>query len=217
MAENNMSAADYAVLSNGGFGGFEGLIYLAVIASMFGGWGGGFGWGGGGNAVNALNADNQRSFDTLSLQNQTRDIMNAVTSGTSQTIAASTQNAANAISAIKDGNAAIIREFGNVETAITALSGKQQECCCNTLRAIDSVNYNSAVNTAAINANVTAQVQSIKDMLYAQRDQEQQARITNLELQNALSGVIRFPSQYTFNENSRKTAIIAKIRHFVQS
>lgn len=199
MAENNMSAADYAVLSNGGFGGFEGLIYLAVIASMFGGWGGGFGWGGGGNAVNALNADNQRSFDTLSLQNQTRDIMNAVTSGTSQTIAASTQNAANAISAIKDGNAAIIREFGNVETAITALSGKQQECCCNTLRAIDSVNYNSAVNTAAINANITAQVQSIKDMLYAQRDQEQQARITNLELQNALSGVIRFPSQYTFN------------------
>lgn len=126
-------------------------------------------------------------------------IMNAVTSGTSQTIAASTQNAANAINAIKDGNAALIREFGTVETAITALSGKQQECCCNTLRAIDSVNYNSAVNTAAINANVTAQVQSIKDMLYAQRDQEQQARITNLELQNALAGVIRFPSQYTFN------------------
>lgn len=199
MAENNMSAADYAVLSNGGFGGFEGLIYLAVIASMFGGWGGGFGWGGGGNAVNALNADNQRSFDTLSLQNQTRDIMNAVTNGTAQTIAASTANATNAINAIKDGNASLIREFGTVETAITALSGKQQECCCNTLRAIDSVNYNSAVNTAAINANVTAQVQSIKDMLYAQRDQEQQARIANLELTNALAGVIRFPMQYAFN------------------
>lgn len=198
MAENNMSAADYAVLSNGGFGGFEGLIYLAVIASMFGGWGGGFGWGGNGNA-NALNADMQRGFDTQNLQAQTRDILGAVTNGTAQTIAASTQNAANAINAIKDGNAALIREFGTVETAITALSGKQQECCCNTLRAIDSVNYNSAVNTAAINANVTAQVQSIKDMLYAQRDQEQQARITNLELQNALSGVIRFPSQYTFN------------------
>ena len=193
-----MSAADYAVLSNGGFGGFEGLIYLAVIASMFGGWGGGFGWGGNGNA-NALNADMQRGFDTQNLQAQTRDILSAVTGGTAQTIAASTQNAANAITAIKDGNAALIREFGNVENAITALSGKQSECCCNTLRAIDSVNYNSAVNTAAINANVTAQVQSIKDMLYAQRDQEQQARITNLELQNALSGVIRFPSQYTFN------------------
>lgn len=198
MAENNMSAADYAVLSNGGFGGFEGLIYLAVIASMFGGWGGGFGWGGNGNA-NALNADMQRGFDTQNIQAQTRDILGAVTNGTAQTIAASTQNAANAINAIKDGNAALIREFGNVETAITALSGKQQECCCNTLRAIDSVNYNSAVNTAAINANVTAQVQSIKDMFYAQRDQEQQARITNLELQNALAGVIRFPSQYTFN------------------
>lgn len=198
MAENNMSAADYAVLSNGGFGGFEGLIYLAVIASMFGGWGGGFGWGGNGNA-NALNADMQRGFDTQNLQAQTRDIMGAVTNGTAQTIAASTANATNAINAIKDGNAALIREFGTVETAITALSGKQQECCCNTLRAIDSVNYNSAVNTAAINANVTAQVQSIKDMLYAQRDQEQQARIANLELTNALAGVVRFPMQYAFN------------------
>lgn len=198
MADNNMSAADYAVLSNGGFGGFEGLIYLAVIASMFGGWGGGFGWGGNGNA-NALNADMQRGFDTQNLQAQTRDIMGAVTNGTAQTIAASTANATNAINAIKDGNAALIREFGTVETAITALSGKQQECCCNTLRAIDSVNYNSAVNTAAINANVTAQVQSIKDMLYAQRDQEQQARIANLELTNALAGVVRFPMQYAFN------------------
>ena len=198
MAENNgISVADLAAI-NGGFGGFEGLIYLAVIASMFGGWGGGFGWGGNGNA-NALNADMQRGFDTQNLQAQTRDILGAVTNGTAQTIAASTANATNAINAIKDGNAALIREFGTVETAITALSGKQQECCCNTLRAIDSVNYNSAVNTAAINANVTAQIQSIKDMLYAQRDQEQQARITNLELQNALSGVIRFPSQYTFN------------------
>lgn len=42
MAENGFSAADYAAISNGGFGGFEGLIYLAVIASMFGG---GFGGG----------------------------------------------------------------------------------------------------------------------------------------------------------------------------
>lgn len=201
MAENTgLSVGDVAAL-NGGFGGcggWEGLIYLAVIASMFGGGFGGFGFGGGGTGA-ALNADMQRGFDTQNIQAQTRDILGAVNAGTAQTISASTQNAANAINAIKDGNANIIREFGNVETALAALSGKQQECCCNTLRAIDSVNYNNAVNTAAINANTTAQVQKVLDAFMGNRMADMQSQINSLQLQNALSGVLRFPSAWTFN------------------
>lgn len=146
------------------------------------------------------------SFDSIksvcyagNIQAQTRDILGAVNAGTAQTISASTQNAANAINAIKDGNANIIREFGNVETALVALSGKQQECCCNTLRAIDSVNYNNAVNTAAINANTTAQVQKVLDVFMGNRMADMQSQINNLQLQNALSGVLRFPSAWTFN------------------
>lgn len=197
---NGLGVADVAALSGGGFGGLgnglEGLLYLAVIAFMFGG--GNFLGGGNPGNANAIQADVNRGFDNQNLQAQTRDLMGAVTSGTAQTIAASTQNASNAITAIKDGNAALIREFGNVETALTALGGKQQECCCGILRAIDGVNYNGALNTAAINANVTAQVQGIKDLLVAQHDQEQQARIQQLELEKAMSGVLRFPNQWTF-------------------
>ena len=141
----------------------------------------------------------QRGFDTQNIQAQTRDILGAVNAGTAQTVAASTQNAQNAINAIKDGNANIIREFGNVETALAALSGKQQECCCNTLRAIDSVNYNAAVNTAAINANTTAQTQKILDAIMGNRMADMQAQINSLQLQNALAGVMRFPSAWTFN------------------
>ena len=122
-----MSPADYAAISNNGFG--DNSFFWVFALLLLGG--GGFGnWGGGNNAVNALNADMQRGFDTQNLQAQTRDILGAVTNGTAQTIAASTQNAANAINAIKDGNAALIREFGNVETALTALSGNMQTCCC---------------------------------------------------------------------------------------
>ena len=207
MAENSgLSIGDVAALSNGGFGGLggdlSGLIYLAVIFAMFGG---GFGFGGFGNGAGAAVAtgmatqvDMQRGFDQQNTMAQTRDILAAVTGGTAQTIAASTANATNAINAIKDGNASLIREFGNVETGLTALSGNMQECCCNILRAVDGVNYNSAINTAAINANVTAQIQSIKDMMYQQREQEQAARIQSLELQQAMSGVLRFPSAWTF-------------------
>lgn len=185
--------------ADSGFGGFGGIfmIFAIVALLMFGGNGFGFGMGGNGN-TNAIQADVQRGFDAQNLQAQTRDILGAVTNGTAQTIAASTANATNAINAIKDGNAALIREFGNVETALTAMNGTQQECCCNILRAVDGVNYNGALNTAAINANVTAQVQSIKDMLYQQREQAQAAKIQALELQQAMTGVLKFPMGWSY-------------------
>ena len=208
MAENSsLSAADIAAISNGGFGGFaggfEGLIYLAVIAAMFGG---GFGFGGFGNGAGAAvatgmatQADVQRGFDQQNTMAQTRDILTAVTGGTAQTIAASTANASNAINAIKDGNAALIREFGNVETALTALSGKQQECCCNILRATDQVRYDGAVNTAAINANTTAQVQKVLDAIMGNRMADMQSQINALQLQAATAGMMKFPNAWTFN------------------
>lgn len=181
-----------------GFGGFGGIfmIFAIVALLMFGG--GGFGLGGNNGNSNAIQNDINRGFDSQNLQAQTRDILGTVTNGTAQTIAASTANATNAINAIKDGNAALIREFGTVESALTALGGTQQECCCNILRAVDGVNYNGAINTAAINANITAQVQSIKDMLYQQRDQAQAARIQSLELQQAMTGVLKFPMGWSY-------------------
>ena len=183
--------------NDGGFGlnGLGGIFALLILLGIFNG---GFGGFGGNNGVNTLNADMQRGFDTQNLQAQTRDIMGAVTSGTAQTIAASTQNAANAITAIKDGNASLIREFGNVETALAAVSGKQQECCCEILRAVDGVNYNGAINTAAINANTTAQVQKILDAIMGNRMADMQSQINALQLQNSLSGVLRFPSSWTY-------------------
>ena len=200
MESGTLSAADVALLNrDDGFGGgWSGMIWLFAILAMFGG--GGFGgWGGGNNGINALNADMQRGFDTQNLQAQTRDILGAVTNGTAQTISASSQNAANAINAIKDGNAALIREFGNVETALTAMSGVQQECFCNILRAVDGVNYNSAINTAAINANTTAQTQKILDAIMGNRMADMQNQINALQLQAATAGVLRFPSAWTYN------------------
>ena len=204
MAENTgLSAADVALLNNDGMGGgWSGMIWLFAILALMGGGFGGFGFGGNGAAAltagMATQNDVQRGFDNLGLQNQTRDILAAVTGGTAQTIAASTQNATNAISAIKDGNASLIREFGNVETALTGLAGKQQECCCNTLRAIDSVNYNQAINTAAINATTTAQTQKILDAIAGNRIAEMEQQIQQLTLQNAMQGVLRFPSAWTY-------------------
>lgn len=192
---DTMSPADIAALNNGGFGdggAFMWIFALLILAN------GGFGGWGGNNGVNALNADMQRGFDTQNLQAQTRDILSAVNSGTAQAIAASTQNASNAITAIKDGNASLIREFGNVENALTALGGKQQECCCSILRGIDGVNYNNALNTAAINANTTEQTQKILDAIAGNRMADMQARINQLELAQATSGMLKFPNSWSY-------------------
>ena len=183
--------------ADGGFGmnGLGGIFALLILLGIFSG--NGFGFGGNGNA-NALGADMQRGFDNQNTMAQTRDILGAVTSGTAQTIAASTQNAANAINAIKDGNAALIREFGTVETALTGLSGKMQECCCSTQMAIMQNNYDGAMRDAATNANFSAQIQSVKDMIAQNKIESLQAQVSALQLQAATSNVLRFPNAWTY-------------------
>lgn len=173
-----------------------GMFGFLILALLFLGNGGGFGWGGGNN--NAIQNDINRGFDAQNLQAQTRDILSAVTSGTAQTISASTQNAANAINAIKDGNAGIIREFGNVETALSALSGKQSECCCNTLRAIDANTYAGAINTADINKTTVEQTQKILDAITGNRIAEMQNEINQLRLASNFAGVVKYPMSTTY-------------------
>lgn len=217
--DNGLSPADISALTGNGInGGFNEMIWLfAIIALMGGGFGGyGFGNGNGNGNANAIQADVNRGFDNQNLQAQTRDILSAVTNGTAQTISASTANAQNAINAIKDGNAGVIREFGVVESALTALGGKQQECCCNTLRAIDAANYNGAINTAQINSNIaqnryeaalnTAAItekaaentQKILDAITGNRIADMQNQINSLQLQNATAGMLRFPQSWSY-------------------
>ena len=183
-----------------GFGfGNSGIWLFAILALL---WGGNGAFGGGYGNSNAIQADVNRGFDNQNLQAQTRDILGAVTSGTAQTIAASTANATNAINAIKDGNASLIREFGNVETALTALGGNLQNCCCSIQRNIDQTNYNMAQNTAAINANTTAQIQKVLDAISANKIDDLQAKVNQLELQNAVSNVVRYPTSSVYSSGA---------------
>lgn len=198
METGTLSAADVALLNKDGMcgDGWSGMIWLFAILALFGG--GGFGWGGGNNGVNALNADMQRGFDTQNLQMQTSGILSAVNNGTAQTIAASTANATNAINAIKDGNASLIREFGNVETALTGLIGQMQNCCCDVKQQVMQSNYDGAIRDANTNANFTAQIQSVKDMIQQNKIESLEAQISALQLQAATSNVLRFPNSWTF-------------------
>lgn len=175
--------------NDGMFGnGFMGIFGLIVLLAIINGGIGGFG---GGNNQYATRDQVQNGFDTQNLQMQTSGILAAVNNGTAQTVAASTANATNAINAIKDGNAALIREFGNVETALTAMGGQMQNCCCETLRAIDGTNYNIAMQIAGLEQRISAKMD-------AQEITNLRGKVQALELAQATSNVLRFPNSWTF-------------------
>lgn len=84
-----------------------------------------------------------------------------------------------------------LRNFGTTQQQLA-------ECCCTTQRAIDGVNYNGAINTAAINANTTAQTQKVLDAIQQNKIDTLQAQVNQLQLQSAMCGVIRYPNATTY-------------------
>ena len=59
--------------------------------------------------------------------------------------------------------------------------------------------FDAAMNTAAINATTTAQTQKILDAIAQNKIEALQGKVNQLELQNAMSNVVRYPNAYTFN------------------
>ena len=161
---------------------------------------GGFGGFGGNNGnANAIQADVNRGFDNQNLQAQTRDILSAVTSGTAQAVSATNQTFHDTLTVLNDKYSELARDIAGVSVAQAQALANQNECCCNTLRAIDGVNYNNAMNTASINANTTAQTQKILDAINGNRMADMQNQINELQLAQALSGVVRYPNGMTYN------------------
>ena len=118
---------------NGGFGGWGGdwasWIILFLIFGMFG-WGG-YSGGWGGNSGNGLGspsgqgwatrADINEGFALNGLQNGQTSIRHAVSNG-----------------------------FHSVDNSICNLGYQLQDCCCQTQRAVDGVNYNMATQANGI-------------------------------------------------------------------
>lgn len=177
-------------ISGGDMGfGNGGLWLFAILALMWGGFGGGYGNSLGYRPATAEDVNN--GFNFADLQNQNRDIINVINGGVSQAVAATERVGSEIISGIHD-----------VAMGVADTRAHQQECCCNILRSIDGVNYTSALNTASINSNTTAAVQKVLDAITADKAERQAARIQQLELNQALAGVVRYPSAMTYAYNA---------------
>lgn len=182
--------ADRGYSDSFGFGGGSGIWLFAILALM---------WGGNGMFGNRCQApqDYARQSDVVytSAFNQLQDENTAIRSDIQRT-------AYDTVSALKDGQYNNLSEIRDLQGQVNTGFANMQSCCCNTLRAIDSVNYNGAINTASINATTTAQTQKILDALSQNKIDALQSQINQLQLQNAVAGVIRYPNQSTYSSGA---------------
>ena len=190
---------------NDGFGFGNGGFMAFLIFALLMGNGGFGGWGNNGFA-NAIGYENlatsnevQRGFDNQNSMANQREILSAVNDASARGIQATNQTFHDTLMAMNDKYSELQRDIAGVAMAEQESMAKQQECCCNTLRAIDGVNYNNAMNTASINANTTAQTQKILDAITGNRMADMQNQINQLQLAQALSGVVRYPNGMTYN------------------
>lgn len=183
MENYTMTPADIASVTGGNadFGNMGGgWLLIVLFLLVFGG--NGFGFGGNRGSV-ATTEDLASGFNFSALQGKTNDILAAV-NGVNQ-------NLANAICQ------------SSYQTAqdINALGRQLADCCCTTQRAIDSVKFDMANYAAATNAAISAGTQKILDKMCADQTAALYARVQSLELQNALCGVVRYPTAMTYATN----------------
>lgn len=139
----------------------------------------------------ATTEDVQNQFNFAALERQN-----------GETVAAVANNTTAVTNAVKDSEIRLQQGIGALAGMEQNIIGNTSKCCCETLRGIDGVNYNAAMNTAAINANTTAQVQKILDAITGNRMADMQNQINQLQLQSQLCGVVRYPTNTTYSVNS---------------
>ena len=211
MGENALSASDVALLSdkNGmgwGDSSFLWIFALLILAN------GGFGNWGGNSFANAIGYENlatsnevQRGFDNQNSMANQREILAAVNDTSARGIATTNQVYHDVVSYVGDKYSELDRDILGVGSAVQQAIANQNACCCDTRQLIQAIGaetnaniaqnrYDAAMNTAAINANTTAQTQKILDAITGNRMADMQNQINALELQNQLASVVRYPN-----------------------
>lgn len=176
MGDYTLSDVRAATAGDGMFGG-NGIWFLALLFLFGGGFGGG--WGNRScSPVTEADLCNANSFNDL--KSGVRDLSGQ-------------------ISSMNVGLTKGLCDFGYTTLAqFNSLEQQLASCCCNIERNIDGVNYNVAQQAAAINANTTAQIQKVLDVICGNRMTDMQNQINQLQLQSALCGVIRYPTATTY-------------------
>ena len=143
---------------NGGFGGFgdNGAWWIIILfLFVFCGWGNN-GWGGNGGMNGGVGSEVQRGFDHSSVVSKLDGITQGICDSTYALNNAINTGFSNAELSRCNQQAALIQQLNN-------MAMQAQNCCCETQRAIDGVNYNMAQNTCALQNTMNSNTRDIID------------------------------------------------------
>ena len=153
-----------------GMGGVGLLVILFFLMS------GGFGGFGGFNQA-ATSNEVQRGFDNQNSMANQREILGATN-----------QVYHDLATVIGDKYGELTRDIYGVSGQVAQVLANQNECCCNTLRAIDSVKYDNLQNT-----------NKILEAMSQNKIEALQSKVQSLELAQATGNVVRYPNAWTYN------------------
>lgn len=194
MAE--FTPVDALALNNGRdgcLGGDNLLAYIFLFAMVFGGFGG-FGFGNRG----AQPAEQPVTESALCNAMNFNDLANSV-GRLSDKEDLHMMQLGNGIANL--GYEVMRNELGTqgtVKDGDYALSSQLADCCCKTQSGIQGVNYNIERQGCETRATVVEQTQKVLDAITGNRIAELEGRVSNLQMQNMLCGVVRYPSQTTY-------------------
>lgn len=163
--------------------GGDSAIWLFALLILFGMGGGlgGFGYGRGVDGRVATVEDLNNSANFTRLESQVMNNGNRI------------ENKADAAySGICNLGYEMAQQFSTTREQLAS-------CCCENRLAVANTNAHIDQSTALINATITSQTQKVLDKLAEDKISALQGRISQLELQQAVSGVVRYPTSYTYN------------------
>lgn len=199
----SLSPADVMAISNDGMGGNNAFFWIFALL-LLGGLGNGGGLYGGGYRPQYATQDFvQNGFNFNDLQDQNRDLLNAVTGGTAQAVAATQQAKYDNINVMKDVQTALGQQIADVKTMEQNILGNQNECCCSTKMMIAEQGAGLSAQIAQNKYETSMQLAGLEQRLTAKMDgntiQELRDQLQNVQMQQAMAGVVRYPNAWTFS------------------
>lgn len=185
-----------ALSGNEGFGGNNWFAMIILFALIFG-WGG-FG-GVGGNGGYATNEAVQQGFDAQNQIANQREILAAVNAGTAQNVAANNQTFHDLLGAMSNTYTEIQRDIAGLAVGQANQLANQNQCCSSLSAGIAQNRYDAAMNTANVIQAIQADGNATRAMLQENKIETLQAQVQQLQLQNAMQGVVRYPDGWTYN------------------
>lgn len=217
MDNNGMSPADVMALTNSenGIGG-NWLAMIFLFALIFGFGNGGFGFGNNAAATAlgyenlATSAEMQRGFDNQNSMANEREILAAVNSGTAQGIAAGNQNTQYMTGMLNDKYNELARDISGLGVGQAQILANQNECCGSTKMqmaegfaglsaAIAQNRFDAAMGNASVVQAVQAEGNATRALIQQNKIEALQDKVSQLEMQNAMAGVVRYPNQWSYN------------------